>query len=223
MERDINGTTIGRIGRHKLPDSRKRVSEEAPAANLPYFGSLEREILKGVEKDMAQSNAGSLANQGIWLMDLWHEAEGSEDDFRKLLFEQNQDEMVEAYQRAKDALDGIQIFLEESSNRDLAQDIIDYKMINEVEMGGTIEREAAEMLEEHYEPDEILRKSTAIAAETGFRQPESAGIDLAIIKDGDVTTFQVKKDDGGDLEEDHPADFLVRVFTETGRVRVYPQ
>lgn len=209
MSHDINFETAGRIERHKIPDDRSRLSDDIDG--VPYLGSIER--------DMAQSNAGSLAKQDVWLVDLWQRAGGDEAEYRRLLMEEGGDEMEEAYQRSYEALKELEAFFQQNDLATVAKEIIDNKMIEEVAQGGEMERLAANKVADHWEADEVLLTQTEIAAETGVRDPETAGIDAAILVDGEVRTLQVKMDDGGDNPDDHDADYLVRAFTETGKVR----
>jgi len=207
-QHDIDFTTAGRIKRHKIPDDRKRLSDRIDG--VPYLGSIER--------DMAQSNAGSLAKQGVWLLDLWQRAEGDEEEYRRLLIEEAEEEMIEAYDRSHKALQELEAFFAENDLAAVAKEIIDNKMIEEVQQGGEMERLATQKIADEWEADEVLLTQTAIAAETGVRNPETAGIDAAILVDGEVRTLQVKTGDGGDNPDDHEADYLVRAYTETGRV-----
>jgi len=209
-QHDIDFTTAGRIKRHKIPDDRKRLSDRIDG--VPYLGSIER--------DMAQSNAGSLAKQGVWLLDLWQRAEGDEEEYRRLLIEEAEEEMIEAYDRSHKALQELEAFFSQNDLSLVAKEIIDNKMIEEVAQGGEMERLAAHKVADKWEADEVLLTQTEIAAETGVRNPETAGIDAAILVDDEVRTIQVKMDDGGDNPDDHKADYLVRAFTETGKVRV---
>lgn len=209
MSHDIDFETAGRIKRNKIPDDRSRLSDDIDG--VPYLGSVER--------DMAQSNAGSLAKQDVWLLDLWQRAEGDESEYRRLLMEEGGSEMEEAYERSYGALKELEAFFTENDLAAVAKEIIDNKMIEEVAQGGEMERLATHKVAEDWEADEVLLTQTEIAAETGVRNPETAGIDAAILVDDEVRTIQVKMDDGGDNPDDHKADYLVRAFTETGRVR----
>jgi len=208
MSHDIDFTTAGRIERHKIPDDRKRLSDRIEG--VPYLGSIER--------DMAQSNAGSLAKQGVWLLDLWQRAEGDEEEYRRLLIEEAEEEMIDAYDRSHKALQELEAFFSQNDLSLVAKEIIDNKMIEEVQQGGEMERLATQEIADEWEADEVLLTQTAIAAETGVRNPETAGIDAAILVDDEVRTLQVKMGDGGDNPDDHEADYLVRAYTETGRV-----
>jgi len=209
MSHDISFDDAGRIARHKIPDARSRLSDDIDG--VPYLGSIER--------DMAQSNAGSLAKQDVWLLDLWQRAGGDEAEYRRLLMEEGGSEMEEAYERSYNALKELEAFFSQNDLAAVAKEIIDNKMIEEVAQGGEMERLAAHKVADHWEADEVLLTQTEIAAETGVRDPETAGIDAAILVDDEVRTLQVKMDDGGDNPDDHDADYLVRAFTETGRVR----
>lgn len=209
MEHDIDFQDAGRIERHKIPDSRIRLSDRVQG--VPYLGSIER--------DMTQSNAGTLATQDVWLMDLWHESDGNPEEYRRLLMEEAEEEMTDAYERSLEALEDLRDFFNQNDLSDVAQIMIDNKMIEEVARGGEIERLGAEKMGNEWEADEVLLTQTEIAAETGVRNPETAGIDGALIIGDEVRTIQVKEGHGGDNPDDHDADYLVRVFPETGRVR----
>jgi hypothetical protein len=210
MSHNIESETVGRIERHKIPDDTTRLSDKIDG--VPYLGSIER--------DMAQSNAGSLAKQDVWLLDLWQRAGGDEAEYRRLLMEEGGSEMEEAYDRSYGALKELEAFFSENDLAAVAKEIIDNKMIEEVAQGGEMERLATQMIAKDWEADEVLLTQTEIAAETGVRNPETAGIDAAILVDDEVRTLQVKMDDGGDNPDDHEADYLVRAFTETGRVEI---
>lgn len=209
MSHDITFDDAGRIARHKIPDDRSRLSDDIDG--VPYLGSIER--------DMAQSNAGSLAKQDVWLLDLWQRAGGDEAEYRRLLMEEGGSEMEEAYERSYSALKELEAFFSQNDLATVAKEIIDNKMIEEVAQGGEMERLAAHKVADKWDADEVLLTQTEIAAETGVRNPETAGIDAAVLVDDEVRTLQVKMDDGGDNPDNHKADYLVRAFTETGRVR----
>jgi len=205
---DWETTNVGRIATHKIPEETRRVSEDIP---VPY--------LESVERDMGDSNAGNLANQGVWLLDLWHKAEGQEAEYLRLLEEEAGEELEEAYQRSFEALEGLKKFLKDVSQDEemalLAKEIIDAKFVSEVSHGGEVERLGLQTLANHWDADETLRTTEAIAAETGERKPEAAGIDGVLMVDGEARTVQVKTGDGGD-PQDCKANWLLRVNPETG-------
>lgn len=209
---DWETTNVGRIATHQIPEDTRRAT-----------GDIEVPYLESVERDMTDSNAGNLANQGIRLLDLWHQAEGQEREYLRLLEEEAGDELEEAYQRSFEALEGLRRFLNEVSDDNemalLAKEMIDSKFVSEVSRFGEIERLGLKTLADHWDADETLRTTEAIAAETGERDPEAAGIDGVLIVDGDVRTVQVKAGDGGD-PQDCKADWLLRANPETGNVAV---
>lgn len=209
---DLETTNVGRVETHKIPEETRRATQDI---EVPY--------LESVERDMTDSNAGNLANQGIRLLDLWHKAEGDEGEYLRLLEKEAGDEVEQAYQRSYEALKGLTAFLKQVEEDGelplLAQEMIDAKFVSEVSHGGEIERLGLKVLADHWEADETLRTTEAIAAETGERDPEAAGIDACLMVDGDARTVQVKTGDGGD-PQDCEADWLLRVNPETGNVNV---
>jgi len=207
---DVNTNNVGRIATHKIPEETRRATADI---EVPYVESVER--------DLADSNAGNLANQGVRLLDLWHKAEGQEGEYIRLLEDEAGEELEAAYQRSYEALSSLTAFLnsvqEDGELPLLAKEMIDAKFVSEVSHGGEIERQGLKVLEDHWDGDETLTTTTEIAAETGERDPESAGIDGVVMVDGDARTVQVKTGDGGD-PQDCEADWLVRVNPETGNV-----
>jgi hypothetical protein len=206
---DMDYIDAGRVMRHKIPPKEVKLYKEFDCA--PFFGS--------VETDMGDSNMGALASQEVWLMDLWHESDGRE-EYIELLNERNKEELHEAYRRSHDQLRQLRDFLENEDLHLIAQEVINHKAIEQVARGGTCEELAAKKAAEKLDADEYLLTSSAIAAETGVREPESAGIDVCLMIDGEPVTLQVKMDDGGDMPDDCEADKFVRINTETGRVRI---
>lgn len=207
---DVDSENVGRIATHKIPEKTRRAT-----------GDIEVPYLESVERDLTDSNAGNLANQGIRLLDLWHRADGQEGEYLRLLEEEAGEEVEAAYQRSFEALKGLTAFLksieEDGEMPLLAKEMIDSKFVSEVSHGGEIERLGLQEVKNHWDGDELLTTTGAIAAETGERDPENAGIDGVVMVDGEARTIQVKAGDGGDLE-DCKADWLVRVNPETGNV-----
>lgn len=216
---DWETTKVGTVEPSSIPAETRRVSD---GLDVSYFGSIETEVVKRLEKDISESNAGNLANQGIRLLDLYHQAGGDEAQYLQILEEEAGEEVEEAKERAFDALWNLTRFLAETAESGeldaLASEIIDAKFVSEVSHGGAIEQHGVEVLADYWDADETLLQSTAIAAETGVRDPESAGIDAALKVEGQWRTVQVKTGDGGDV--DCEADWLLRVNPETGNVAV---
>jgi hypothetical protein len=207
---DTQTNNVGSIETHKIPEETRRATQDI---EVPY--------LESVERDLTDSNAGNLANQGIRLLDLWHDAKGDESEYLRLLEEEAGEEVEQAYQRSYDALKGLTTFLksveEDGELPLLAKEMIDAKFVSEVSHGGEIERQGLKVLADHWDGDETLTTTGEIAAETGDRDPESAGIDGVVMVDGDARTVQVKTGDGGD-PQDCEANWLLRVNPETGNV-----
>lgn len=209
---DWETTNVGRVETHMIPEETRRATADI---DVPYVESVER--------DLADSNAGNLANQGVRLLDLWHKAEGQEGEYLRLLEQEAGEEVESAYQRSYEALAALTAFLkgveEDGELPLLAKEMIDAKFVSEVSHGGEIERLGLQVLADHWEADETLRTTEAIAAETGERDPESAGIDACLMVDGEARTVQVKAGDGGD-PQDCAANWLLRVNPETGNVNL---
>jgi len=218
---DPSSTKVGSVEPHKIPAESRRVSD---GLDVSYFGSVESELVKRLEKDVSESNAGNLANQGIRLMDLFHESGGDETEYIRLLEQEDGEEYEQAIERASEALFRLTRFLAETAEDGelgvLAKEIIDAKFVTEVSHGGAGERHGVETLAEDWNAEEVGLTTTEVAAMTGCKDPEAAGIDAALKVNGDIRTVQVKVGDGGKMPDDCEAEHLLRVNPETGGVYV---